>query len=482
MMKEFLGVNCYQGIPIKWMQPFYWTRKYTSISQIDVDTTDRYPNQQYYITPHGWWNNGTNDYVLYADSITRDVGHKLWYSYLGVPKWQELKGYDNHNRPTTKMGMNTSDPMSYARHANMMWTMAACYGTTKVDTNLISSLVPHRFSGRNIMQLYENGNEPDAAWVGDKYCTPVEYFALSSADYDGHQGVMGPQHGIKNADKHSELMMAGFTALDVNRLRVLKFLCNTVRTDSQFLWNGGIQYHYYCINGKGDRYSQQFANGTAGLTPEEDSLRKKLTQVRNETYRIQPGVECIMGELGWDKSRKSKVSAPLVSGFSQSESQGIMLLRAINSIAFAGFDRYIIYWIKDDNGENHEPLFQSSGIMNQVGNFEYAPYPAWYYINALIGHLGNYVPEQIVQEKADTWIYKYRNKVSPDSVAYFVYCPSRNGQKLGNYSLRTGGKAAREVSFKDKEPNGIVRELPVRNGNVTIEVTEIPRLILVKER
>lgn len=482
MIKEFLGVNCYQGTPTKWMKPFYYSRMYTSISQIDIDTVDRYPDIKYFITPHGWWNNGTNDYMLYADSITRDVGNKIWYSYLGVPRWMEKKGLYNFDRPVTKIGMNSDDPMSYARHANTMWTMAACYGATKVDTNLIRSYEPHRFSGRNVMTLYENGNESDAAWGGYKYCTPLEYFAQSSADYDGHEGKMGPLHGIKKADPNSELMMAGFTSFDVNRLRVLKFLCNTLRSDSQFLWNGGVQYHYYASNGKGDHPTDIFTSATAGLSPEEDSMRQKLTHARNETYKLAPGVECILGEFGYDKSRASKVSTPLVPGYSQSESQGIMLLRAINIIAFSGFDRYIIYWVKDANDENDPNLFLTSGVLRQVDNFEHVPYPAWYYINALVHHLGNYIPEKIISEKGNVWVYKYRNKLSPDSAAYFVYSPTYKGTKVNNYELATGGVAAAEVSMKDKLPEGSVVNTPITNGKVRVNVGEMPKMILVKEQ
>lgn len=482
MMKEFLGVNCYQGTPIQWMKPFYYSRVYTSISRIDTDTIDRYPNVTYNITPHGWWNNGTQDYVLYDDSITRDLGHKLWYSYLGVPRWMELKGLGNHDRPVTKIGMDTEDPMSYARHANMFWTMAACYGSTKVDTHLIRSWEPHRFSGRHVMNLYENGNESDAAWGGHKYCNPVEYFAQSSADYDGHMGRMGPMHGIKNADKNSELMMAGFTSFDVNRLRVLKFLCNTLRTDSQFLWKGGIQYHYYSSNGKGTHPTDVFTTATGGITPEEDSLRQKMVRARNATYRIQPGVECILGEYGFDKSRASKVSAPLVPGYNQSQSQGIMLLRAINAVAFSGFDRYIIYWVKDNVDENDPNIFITSGVLRQLKDQEYAPYPAWYYISTLVHHLGNYIPEAVIKEEGDVWVYRYRNKISPDSAAYFVYCPTRNGKKISSYSLQTGNGVASQIAFKESSVTGTVTALPVTGGKVNIEVGEMPKLVIVSSQ
>ena len=482
-IKEFLGVNTYQSVPIKWLEPFYWTRLYTPLPRIDIDTADHYPNVRYYTTPDGWWNNGAGNFVHLVDSVNTVLKNKIWYSYLGVPRWMEKQGLNDKDRPVTKIGMDPEDPMSYARHANLMWTMAACYGTTKVDVAKINSVDPHRFSGKNWMTLYENGNEWDSDWLGPRgYCNPMEYFELSSADYDGHEGKMGAEFGIKKADQKSELMMAGLTSLNVDRVKILDFLCRTMRNDSQFLWKGGIQYHHYSYNGKGPLPGDKFASSTGGSTPEEDSLRIQLKRVRDATYLLQPGVPCIMGEYGFDKNRKSKTSTPLVPGFSQSESQGIMLLRSINAIAFSGFDRYIIYWIKDDSDESHEGQFLTSGVIRQINHQTHLPYPAWFYINTMVHHLGNYVPEKIISEQGNVWVYTYRNKTSPDSAAYYVYAPTRKGTKVNGYSLRTGGNSASELSFADKVPTGHVRKTPISGGVVKVDVSEMPKLIFVKEK
>lgn len=483
MFKEFLGINGFQETPTRFMKPFYYSRLYTQMGFIDNDTVDQYPNIKYNINPHGWYSNGTNDYILYIDSMQR-MGNKSWYCYLGMPQWLFNRKYPNDNRPVTKLGQNMEDPMTYARHANMLWNMAAAYGSTPVDTSLLQFSNEHIFSGRNVLSLYENGNELDA-FTGINYCNPVEYFALSSADYDGHEGRMGARHGIKKADSASELMMAGMTRFDINRLRVLKFLCNTLRSDSQFLWKGGIQYHWYSSNGKGNSPSDIFESATAGITPEEDSLRQKLTKARNETYRIQPGVECFLGEYGYDKSRLSKVSAPLVPGYNQSQSQGIMLVRGINAIFFSGFDRYIIYWIKDNSEENDPNIFITCGLLRQVDNYTWIPYPAWYYISTMYNHLGNYIPEKIVKESGDVWVYKYRNKVSPDSAAYFVYCPTRTGKKVDQFALTVGNvenNTVSEVSFQEQSTEGAVATLPVSGNAVKVNVTEFPKLIIVREK
>jgi hypothetical protein len=196
-------------------------------------------------------------------------------------------------------------------------------------------------------------------------------------------------------------------------------------------------------------------------------------------------VEAFLGEFGYDKGRGSKVSVPLVPGYNNSQSQGIMLVRAINAIFFSGFDRYIIYWIKDNTDENNPTLFITCGILRQYDNNIWKPYPAWYYISTMYNHLGNYIPEKIVKEKGDVWVYKYRNQLSPDSAAYFVYCPTRSGKKVNQYNLEVGqveNNTGAELSFKDESVDGILVNLPVNGNMVRVNVTEVPRLVFVKER
>lgn len=488
-MREFLGVNTYQGVSLQWMKPFYNTRLYTMVDQLDADTVHAYPNNLFNLTVHGWWNGAIQDYVMVSDSIVRFNNGRVWYSILGVPRWLEQKGYSHFDRPLTELGMNPEDPLSYARHANLYWNLAAVYGGTKVDTSLIRGIFGQgghpKFSGRKLMNVFENGNEVDAYWVGNKYWSPVEYFAISSADYDGHERKMGPRQGIRQADSNSNLMMSGFCNLDTNRARVLKFLCNTMRSDHRFLWQAGIQYHHYSTNGGGTLPGETFGHGTAGLSPEEDSLRTRLARVREYTYRVQPDVECILGEYGYDKSRKSKVSAPLVPGYDAKQSQGIMLLRGINAVAFSGFDRLVIYWIKDDHGEDEASLFLSSGLIKQVATSQQEPYPSWFYISTLVNWLGNYVPDKVVSESGPVWVYKYRHQVSRDSVAYFVYCPTHNGSRADNYNLKVGktsGKMALSIAMADNSTEGEATAVPISNGIIRIGVTEVPKILLMREK
>jgi hypothetical protein len=395
----------------------------------------------------------------------------IWFSIRGVSSWMSAKGYSDRDRPVTKIGMDSEDPLSYGRHANMMWHMAAFFGNTKVDTNLLLLSHSPRRSGRGTMSLFENGNEEDTRWDGSKYCSPVEYFAQSSADYDGHENALGKFCGIINADSTSRLMTSGMIELDTNRLRVYKFLSANLRKDKVFPWKGGVQYHHYS-----NKHSK-------AITPEEDSLRWRLTKVRECTYLIQPDVECFLGENGYDKSAASLQGTPLLPGLSAAQSQGIFILRSINATAFSGFDAYILYWLKDGNPENDPHTYLTSGILRQMPDGSIKPYPGWFYISSFVNRLANYVADTIVSEKGNVWIYKYRNQLSPDSVAYFIYCPTRNGIKLDAYPLHVGRVSdnVEEIYFADDAPTGKSTTLKLVNGIVNVTVEERPKLIMSRE-
>jgi hypothetical protein len=472
MMKDFLGVNYFNAVDPTWVKPFHYSRLYTFAMDFDSDNVNAYPKNTYNMLHNGHWDKNANDYSFFMDKVVKKNGAIVWYSIMGLPLWMNKKKLENL-RPVTEVAMDPENPLSYARHGRMMWNIAAFFGNTKIDSNLLSVAPGPKRSGRGITSLYENGNEDDATWVGDKYCSPVEYFAQSSADYDGHESALGKTIGIKNADPASRLMTSGMIELDTNRVRVLKFLCNTLRKDKKFIWDGAIQYHHYCTDGK------------HGITPEEDSLRWKLAKVREATYRYQPDAPCFLGENGYDKSQLSRQGTPLLPGLSEGQCQGIFILRSINATAFSGFDAYILYWLRDAGIKDDPSVYLTSGVLRESPDGKIEPLPAWFYISTFVNTLGNYVADDVVSEKGKVWIYKYRNKISPDSVAYFIYCPTRNGTKYTNYPLNVGTVAraeAREISLDDNSSHGSSARKKIVNGVVTLNVGESPKIVLVNER
>lgn len=471
-LNRFLGVNYIMEREPKWLKPFHYSRLYNATLDYDNDTVHPGNAVQFNMLHYGSYRSDLKKYVFDIDTIQRINQGNIWFSFRGVPRWMVNKGYKQSERSVDRPGMDPENPESYSRHARMMWNLAAFFGYTKVDTNLLSISNRPRQSGRGSMSLYENGNEEDGWWLGKNYCNPVEAFAQSTADWDGDEGRLGNRAGIRNADPKSRLMMSGLIGLDTNRVKVYRFLSENLRDDHQFPWSGGIQYHYYSTR-KG-----------RGISPEADSLRWRLAKVRNCSRRIAPGVDCFLGENGYDKGRASRQSAPLLPGYSVAQSQGIMLLRSINATFFSGFDAYILYWLKDSKPEEAPDVYLTSGILRQMPDGKTMAYPGWYYISTLVNQLGNYTADQVITEKGSVWIYKYRNRQSPDSVAYFVYAPTVNGTKVPRFALPVGnvtGNSVRKISFSDDSDMGISDPVAVNRGFAVIPVAEAPVLVLCSE-
>jgi hypothetical protein len=471
-LNRFLGVNYIMEEDARWLKPFHYSRLYNFALDYDNDTIHQGNAVCFNMLHYGSYHAGLKKYVFDIDTLQKINQGNIWFSIRGVSKWMSDLGYDDKDRPVNRPGLDPEDPASYSRHARMMWNLAAFFGNKKVDTGLLSIVNEPRQSGRGSMSLFENGNEEDAWWVGKKYCSPVEYFAQSTADLDGDEGRLGKQAGIRNADPGSRLMMSGLVGLDTNRVKVYKFLSENLRSDSSFLWQGGIQYHYYCNkNGK-------------GISPEADSLRWRLAKVRECSRRIAPGVECILGENGYDKGQASRQATPLLPGYSAAQSQGIMLLRSINAAFFSGFDAYILYWLKDSKPADAPDVYLTSGILRQMPDGKTIAYPGWYYISMLVSRLGNYIPDQVISEKGNVWIYRYRNRQFRDSVAYFVYTPTVSGTKIPQYALSVGntaGQPVRAIHFTHDSDRGSESVLHPVQGKVVIGVGEMPVLVLCKE-
>jgi hypothetical protein len=469
---QFLGVNYIMENEPRWLKPFHYSRLYNFALDYDNDTCRDEHRVRYNMLHYGHFDREKGKYIFDIDTLQHINHGNIWFSIRGVSRWMSDLGFTDKDRPVNRPSLNTEDPASYSRHAEMMWHLAAFFGHNPVDTALLSLSHEPRQSGRGSMTMYENGNEEDATWVGNKYCNPYEYYAQSTADWDGDEGRLGDRHGIRAADPQAKLMMSGLTGLDTSRVKLYGFLSENLRDDSVFIWQGGIQYHHYAQ----DR--------GRGISPEADSMRWKLTKVADCSFRIAPGVKCFLGENGYDKSPSSWQATPMIPGLSASQSQGIMLLRSINATFFSGFDAYILYWLRDGNPENDPRVFLTSGILRTIPDGKTQVYPGWYYISTLVNRLSEYKPDQIISENGDVWIYRYRHQDHPDSLAYFIYKPTVNGSRLASFTLEMGntfGNRVRKISFLDDEMQGREEWLPVTGGKITTEVQEKPILIMYRD-
>ncbi len=470
-LRQFAGTNTYDYVQPALLQPFNQVRLYQQMDYFDVDTVNAYPNNQLSLN---LWNHPPQQQLrAYADSLRRR-GNYLWMSIRGLPKYLEQKGFNEKDKPVTTPGMDMEDPMSYGRHAKTFWNMAALFGKTKVDTNLIDVQDIPRFSGVGLMDRFENGNEEDGYWT-QYYWTPLNYFAVSSADYDGHEKKLGSKHGLVNADPASKLMTSGMIQLDTNRIKTLYFLCRQLRKDHKFIWEGGVQYHYYS-----NAVPNNLQSPIRGISPEEDHMREKLAKVRAFHNRLLPGIPLILGENGYDRNQHSWQRTPVLPGYNEAQSQGIMVIRSLMAAFMSGFDGYNQYMMRSaTNDENAQGPYATSGMIGGPANN--VVYPVWYYWNTFVNRLGDYRPDAIVSETGPVWVYRLKNRQDPAKKAWVLFSPTTNGSLVKNYSLMMDvNKNQIVTAFKlsDNNAAGVSQPVTTIAKGVQLDVGESPVIVM----
>ena len=470
-LRQFAGTNAYDYVPPSLLQPFQQLRLYQMMDYYDTDTVNAYPNNKLSLNALH-----LPDIQLpwhYADSL-RHYGNQLWMSVRGQSKEQQKQGLTEKDKPVTRAGMNTEDPLSYGRHAKTFWHLAALFGNTRVDTNSIDVNDMPRFSGLGLMDRFENGNEEDGYWT-PYYWTPVDYFAVSSADYDGHEGRLGPKHGLRLADPGSRLMTSGMIQLDTNRVKTLQFLCSQLRSDKKFIWEGGVQYHYYS-----NAAPNNLQSPIRGISPEEDLLRQKLAKVRAFHNRLLPGIPLILGENGYDRNQHSWQRTPVLPGYNEAQSQGIMVIRSLVAAFMAGFDGYNQYMMRNaTNDENAAGPYATSGMMGGPANGNQL-YPMWYYWSALVTQLGDYQPDAIISEAGPVWIYRLKNSRNVSQKAFILFSQGSNGGIIKNYSIKLqdfNNQNFKLIRFLDNNPAGKEENGRLVNGMLQLDIGPSPLIL-----
>ncbi|MEP6749404.1 MAG: hypothetical protein ABJB86_16835 [Bacteroidota bacterium] len=470
-LAEFAGTNSYDYVQPGLLKPFHETRLYQMMDWYDTDTVNAYPKNKLSLN---YFNQPQQQQLQYYVDSLHKMGNNLWMSVRGMPKYLAQKGFNEKDKPVTNPGMDTEDPLSYGRHAKTFWNLAAVFGKTKIDTGLIDVSDVRKVSGLGLFNRFENGNEEDGYWT-KYYWTPVDYFAVSSADYDGHEGRLGAQRGLNKADSSCRLITSGMVQLDTDRVRTLYFLCRQLRADKKFIWQGGVQYHYYSNDAKNN-----LAPPTKGISPEEDHLREKLSKVRAFHDRLLPGIPLILGENGYDRNQHSWQKTPVLPGYDEAQSQGIMVIRSLFAAFMAGFDGYNQFMMRNaTNDENAAGVYATSGMIGGPAN--HVIYPAWYYWSTVVERLGNYVPDSIVSESGPVWIYRLKNRQNPAKKAWVLFSPTTSGVVIKNFICKlqeNNNQFITEIYLADKNALGSTKTVKNLNGSAALTVGELPVILV----
>jgi hypothetical protein len=343
---------------------------------------------------------------------------------------------DNENNKPVFTGKNPNNPASYKAHADYLFQYTARYGSKVVDKNLLK-LDKNKFgpnnelqpivSGLNVVKSIENWNEPDKWWhPAAAYFSPFQFAAMCSADYDGHEGSLGTNVGVKNADPKMKFVMGGLAALNIEFIKGMKLWSDYNRTKTQTFPADVLNFHHYCNSNEGK------GQPILGISPEQDELKKKLKEVVAYRNKHLPNLEIWLTEFGYDTQEGSTQAAPAIGNTNSFEVQGRWLIRSFLEIAAAGIDRAFLYNF-EDYGFGTTMQYMTSGMVKGAPGNEKKV--SWYYMACLKNVLKNYsFLKEIPSGQANINIYCFKS-IDNNKLIYAAWCNTSNNKEIFNFNL-----------------------------------------------
>jgi hypothetical protein len=392
-----------------------------------------------------------------------------------APQWVTLS--DELDQKPVPPKADPNNPASYAEHAAFFFQYAARYGSGNVaDNQLVLAPGQPRKRNMGLLTHYENWNEPDKTWKKEQgFFSPYNYAAMSSADYDGHQGKIKGNYGIKNADPNAKLVMAGISTADLNYVPAVKFWCDHHRNGS-FPF-AAINFHHYSNDG-GDNFDSK-----KGISPEDDKLKDRMKSIVDYRNKYLPGVEVWVTEFGYDLFPQSRQSSLPIGSMSAEEVNACWNVRCFLALAAAGVDRATHFMIRD--AEPFANVYNSAGATHNMkvnGEWVRNRRPAWYYIHTFQTRLtGMRFDKEVPSGNDKVLVYKFQHSTNPKQKAYVVWCKTSNDEKVSNFSLKLNNDEtqAQLITLTHKEDLGKQTDLTVNNGSVSLNVSEKPVLVVV---
>lgn len=408
-------------------------------------------------------------------------------------------------RPNYQGDTDKYKASSYLAHGQSMFQLAARYGSNpEVDPDLIRVAPGTQPKiGLDYIRYYENWNEPNlGSFRGDG----AAFAAMTSADYDGHMGTMGPDVGVKQADPNARFVLGGLAGIIYDTMdtpdkewtfrafleQMIEWFDNN-RTEEQWLethdtLEGYVKYPFDVLNG---HYYSPDGYATTGLSPEADHVYRRMSEFKAFRDTYFPNVELWLSEFGWDSTQGSPQSATVTStinaGLTGKEVQGRWLVREYLLLAAAGLDRVQQFMMPNSGGgEGSSGRFDTCGLIEGSQTSSNRK-PSWYYVGTTKYYLETTKFDGILANggETDPWVLKFNETAEngTDSI-YALWLPTSegdlNGTNVENYQLTLpeGTEYAYLVKLKDKTLQGERTELEIADGKVTVPVTESPVFVL----
>jgi hypothetical protein len=369
-------------------------------------------------------------------------------------------------------------PASYILQAKAAFQFAARYGSNKnVDPKLVKVATYSRWTndpanvkqiGLNTVNYIECDNERDKWWFTKlAQQTPEEYAANMSAFYDGDQGRLGKDVGVKTADPTIKVVMGGIATANVKFVTAMIAWCKTHRglkaDGSVNLCFDVINYHWYANDG--NVLTNKVA--TTGVAPELNEGGQVADGFVKLAASLPQHPEVWVTEAGYDINQKSLQRAIAIGSKSILVTQADWNIRTALMYMRHGINRLFFYQLFDDV-TNGPITYQTAGMANA----DLSHRPSLNYIAQVSQLMGSYVYSGTLN--SDPIVDKY---TSAGKTIYSLVVPDQKG-RTANYTLNLGAATSAAVYNLNPSSTTITKTIvPVSGGKLTLKVTETPTFV-----
>jgi hypothetical protein len=296
-------------------------------------------------------------------------------------------------------------PEHYREAASFHYQLAARYGSKKHPAAHLATA--DKVSGLNLIDVIEVYNEPDGTW-GSKM-TLEQYAALLNAVYDGNNGKLKGQYGIKAADPSMKVSIGGL-AYNFEPLKKIVGAAGRVPFDI-------INVHFYTFRWARERFR-------VTVPPEWSSLEADMRDIVEWGKKSARGRPVWLTEIGFD-------TKPHSTEYVSDQEAANYLIRSYLLALGAGVQKCFWFIFRDiDNGKK-PTVFSSSGLFENdsiaySGNTRLKPKLAYWYNGTFKNLTKDYFFNNgAAERKTDSTVYRYdfysSDKKRKLSIVW--YCP-----------------------------------------------------------
>jgi len=374
-----------------------------------------------------------------------------------IPCFQGGSAYvsgEKFNEIPVPSGADTTDPKSYALHAQAFYQVAARYGSNAdIDPSTLNvSENSEPKTGMNLLNTLENSNEPNKTWSGKaNFFAPNEMAAMCSADYDGHQGTI-PNAGVKTADPNFKLAIGGMLTTEslIDYLNQMKLWFAYHRTDGKF-----------CVD------VLNVHMGADTLNPEDSvNFKNKVKELQTWIDENAPNMEL------WISEFEISMSDCETEGIDNHNNE-LYQLRYAQRVARTyllaigtGVDRMTKFQLRDEG----EGVYYNSGLT--TGKGEWSKKLAWYYTAGMTHMLKNadFVKDNSTDSVCD---YIFKDRTTGDEI-HCLWSPTNEDKVIKDYALSAGKHQYAYLTELGTYAEGVTSELNIDSDSVSVDVSESP--------